>query len=150
MGEINAQYSKNAWNLRVIASYISINQASSINKAYANNTPSSLYGAYAELGYDCLFNKEAGEKALILFGRYEYMDLSASIPYNGLQNDANRQQYIVGGITYKPARGVAIKADYVQRMTGDLNPALIVTPFPQQVPYFKSNGFINLGLAYNF
>jgi len=78
------------------------------------------------------------------------MNLSAKVPANGLQNDANKQQYIVGGLTYKPVRGVAVKADYVRRITGTPNSALIVTPFPQQVPYYKNNGFVNLAVAYNF
>jgi len=67
-----------------------------------------------------------------------------------LKNDASRQQYIVAGLTYKPIRGIAIKADYIQRITGEPNPALIITPFPQTVPYYTSNGFVNLGVAYNF
>ena len=57
------------------------------------------------------------------------MNLSAVIPRNGVKNDANNQHYIIAGITYKPIRGIAVKADYMQRITGDPNPALIVTPF---------------------
>lgn len=150
LGEVNAQYADKAWNIRVIASGITIPDAANINKAYANNTPQSIYGGYAEIGYDLLYKRYGGSKALAVFGRYEYMDLSASLPSNGIFNDANKQHYIVAGLTFKPIRGVAVKADYVQRMTGDPNPVLIITPFPQQVPYFKSNGFINLGVAYNF
>jgi hypothetical protein len=78
------------------------------------------------------------------------MNLSAKLSENGVQDDKNKQQYIIAGLTFKPIRGVAIKADYVQRITGTPNSALIITPFPKQVPYFKSNGFVNLGVAYNF
>ncbi|MEJ0103181.1 MAG: hypothetical protein WDO19_11765 [Bacteroidota bacterium] len=148
--EADAQYSDNGLNIRVIGSGISIKDAANINKAYANNTPENLYGGYAEVGYNLLYNKYKDNKALILFGRYEYMNLGAKLPSSGVKNDANKQQYIVAGFTFKPIRGVAIKADYVQRITGTPNPALIITPFPQQVPYFKSDGFINLGVAYNF
>ena len=148
--EADAQYSNNGLNIRVIGSGISIKDAANINKAYANNTPESLYGGYAEAGYNLLYNKYKDNKALILFGRYEYMDLNAKLPSSGVKNDANKQQYIVGGLTFKPIRGVAVKADYVQRITGTPNQSLIITPFPQQVPYFKSNGFVNLGVAYNF
>jgi hypothetical protein len=150
LGEVNAQYSNKGWNIRVIGSGIRIPDASNINKAYANNTPSSIYGGYAEAAYDLLYGKYGGARSFTVFGRYEYMDLSAKLPSNGIFNDANKQQYIVTGLTYKPIRGVAIKADYVRRITGEPNPALIITPFPQTVPYFKSNGFINLGVAYNF
>ncbi|MBS1576257.1 MAG: hypothetical protein JST09_13215 [Bacteroidetes bacterium] len=148
--EANAQYSNNGWNVRLIGTSISIKDAANINKAYANNTPNNLYGGYWEAGYNLFYKKYKDEKALILFGRYEYMDLSAKIPSSGVKNDANKQQYIIAGLTFKPIRGVAIKADYVQRITGTPNPALIVTPFPQQVPYFKSDGFVNLGVTYNF
>lgn len=150
MGDINAQYSNGGWNVRVIGTAVSIKEASNINKAYANNTPSSAYGGYGEVGYNLLYQKHKDEKALIAFARYEYMDLSAKVPANGIQNDANRQQYVIAGFTFKPIRGVAVKADYTQRITGEPNPALIITPFPQQVPYYKSNGFVNLGIAYNF
>ena len=46
--------------------------------------------------------------------------------------------------------GVVVKADYTQRITGTPNPALVVTPFPQQRPYFTQNGFVNLGIGYSF
>lgn len=150
LAEMNGQYNNNGWNARAIIAYIHITDAAAINRAYANNTPQSLYGGYAEIGYDLFYKKHHAQKSLIAFGRYEYMNLSATVPYNGVQNDANKQQYIVAGFTYKPVSGVAVKLDYVQRITGEPNPVLIITPFPQQVPYFKSNGFINLGVAYNF
>ena len=148
--EVDAQYSDNGWNMRLIGSRVSIQNAANINKAYANNTPESLYGGYVEAGYNLFYKKYKDAKALTVFGRYEYMDLSAKLPSSGVKNDANKQQYIVAGLTFKPIRGIAIKADYVQRITGTPNPALIITPFPQQVPYFKSDGFVNLGVAYNF
>ena len=115
-----------------------------------NNTPENIAGAYAEAAYNLFYAKYKNEKALNVFARYEYLNLSSSVAKNGVQNDANRQHYIIAGITFKPIRGVAVKADYTHRTTGEQNPALIVTPFPQQVPYFKSNGFINVGVAYNF
>ncbi|TSD66564.1 hypothetical protein FFF34_003925 [Inquilinus sp. KBS0705] len=150
LGEVNAQYSNSGITFRAIATVVNIKNADAINRAFANNTPETMYGGYAELGYDLLFNKYHNEKSFIVFGRYEYLDLSAKIPDNGLKNDANKKQYFVGGFTYKPIRGIAIKGDYVRRVTGEFNQALIVTPFPQQVPYFKNNGFVNLGIAYNF
>ncbi|OJY90852.1 MAG: hypothetical protein BGP13_12655 [Sphingobacteriales bacterium 40-81] len=150
LGDFNVQYGNSGWNIRAIISGIQIPNASNINQAYANNTPKSMYGGYAEAGYDLLYSKHKDEKKLIVFGRYEYMDLGATLPGNGIKNDANTQQYIIGGLTYKPIRGVAIKADYVYRITGEPNPALIITPFPQVIPYYTHNGFLNLGVAYNF
>lgn len=150
LGEINGQYTNNGWSVRAIVSGINIPNAKNINLAYASNTPSAIYGGYAEAAYNLLYAKHKDAKSLAVFGRYEYLDMSAELPYNGIKNDANRQHYIVAGITYKPIRGIAIKADYVQRITGEPNPALIITPFPQTVPYYTSNGFVNLGVAYNF
>lgn len=150
LGDFNAQYSKGSWNIRAIISGIQIPNASNINQAYANNTPQSIYGGYGEVAYDLLYEKYKGEKSFAVFGRFEHMDLSASLPSNGIKNDANIQQYIIGGITYKPIRGVAVKADYAYRITGKPNPALIITPFPQVIPYYTHNGFLNIGIAYNF
>lgn len=150
LGEMNVQYSHNGIGIRVIGTFAHIENADAINRAYANNSPETMYGAYGELGYDLLFKKYHAAKSLILFGRYEFIDLGATVPINGIDNPANRKQYFIGGLTYKPIRGIAIKADYVRRITGEFNPALIVTPFPQQVPYFKNNGFVNTGIAYNF
>ena len=150
LGDFNAQYSKGGWAVRAIISGIQIPNASNINQAYANNTPQSIYGGYGEVAYDLLYAKYKGEKNFAVFGRFEHMDLNAAIPSNGIKNDANIQQYIIGGITYKPIRGVAVKADYVYRITGKPNPALIITPFPQVIPYYTHNGFLDIGIAYNF
>ncbi len=150
LGEINAQYNNNGISVRTIATVVHIKNAADINRAFANNTPETMYGGYAELGYDLFYPAHHGQKSFTVFGRYEYLNLGASIPTNGIENDANRKQYFIAGITYKPIRGIAIKADYVERVTGDFNQALIVTPFPQQIPYYKNNGFVNLGIAYNF
>ena len=128
IGEVNAQYASNGWNVRVIGTSLSIQNASNINKAYANNTPSSAYGGYCEAGYNLLYKKYRDEKALVAFARYEYMDMSAKIPSNGIQNDANKQQYIVAGFTFKPIRGVAVKADYVRRITGATEPCVDYYP----------------------
>ncbi|MFN8406606.1 MAG: hypothetical protein U0X71_03885 [Sphingobacteriaceae bacterium] len=150
LGEANAQYSHQGITARTIATIVTVNHADDINRAFANKTPSMMYGMYGELGYDIFYKKFHGTKALIIFGRYEYVNLNAEIPSNGIENAAGTKHYLIGGLTYKPTRGIAIKADYVRRMTGDFNPALIVTPFPQQQFYYKDNGFVNLGVAYNF
>lgn len=150
LGEFDAQYINKGLSVKLLGSTLNIPDAANINLAYANNTPKAIYGAYAEVGYDFMFNKYEGVKSLTAFGRFETLDLNAKIPSNGIKNDANSQQYIVGGVTYKPIRGITIKADYVERITGEPNPALIITPFPQQVPYFTKNGFVNVGVGYSF
>lgn len=149
--EGNVQYHKNGISFRALAVAVSITDAFKINRAYANNTPSMMVGYYAELGYDLyrLINSQS-HKNLVLFARQEFMDLNYHIPENGIKNGTNKKNYTVVGITFRPVSGVVVKADYVLRKTDKRNDDLIVTPFPQQQPYYTSNGFLNLGLGYSF
>ena len=149
--EANIQYHKNGMVFKALATTVQIQDAYAINRAYANNTPSSMVGAYAEVGYNLLkaFN-ESTTKNFTLFARYEWMDLNQGIPSNGIENGTLRKKFTVVGLTYQPVQGVVIKADYVLRNTGERNPELIVTPFPQTLPYYTSNGFINIGIGYSF
>ena len=149
--ECNAQYRHQGVELKIIACMMKVKNANNINQVFANNIASSMQGAYAELAYNFL-HKQRGEKAkyLAAFGRVEYVDLNVNVPENGIRNEANQQYYYVGGITYKPTRGVSLKFDYTYRITGEQNTALVVTPFPQLTPYYTHKGFINLGMGYNF
>ncbi len=149
--EANAQYNSNGLSLKGLVTMISIYDAFEINRAYASNTPSAMVGAYAEVGYNFyhLINQES-RKNLTLFVREEFMDLNYKIPSNGIRNGINRKNFIVTGITYQPVSGVIVKIDYVLRKTDARNDDLIVTPFPQQLPYYTSNGFLNVGLGYSF
>ena len=149
--EANAQYHNHGVSFRALAAMVKIYDAFEINRAYANNTPSSLIGMYAELGYNFyeLINKEA-KKNLTVFVRHEFLDMNYKIPTNGIRNGTNRRNYTIAGITYQPVSGVIVKMDYVLRNTDERNDDLIVTPFPQLLPYYKSNGFFNIGLGYSF
>ncbi len=149
LSEANVSYYNGGFLVRAIGTYASIQNADEINKAYANNTPEKMYGGYAELAYDVLHHLKK-QHSLVVFARYEHISLNAKMPKNGIINEANNKNYLVAGFTYKPIKGIAIKADYVKLATGDFNQALIVTPFPKQVFYYRNNSFINIGLAYNF
>jgi hypothetical protein len=151
LAEANAQYRSSGFSFRALATVVSITDAFEINRAYANNTPSMMYGMYAEIGYNFYhLIDENSNKNLTLFVREELMDLNYKIPVNGIRNGINKKGYTVLGITYQPVSGVIIKADYVLRKTDERNDDLIVTPFPQQLPYYTTNGFFNLGLGYSF
>jgi hypothetical protein len=151
LGELNIQYLNNGFSFKTLGAAVSIPDASKINRAYASNTPEMMIGGYAEIGYDLIrFFKKDSEKNLTVFGRYEYMDMNYKIPDNGIKNGLLEKQFIVAGLSYIPVRGVIVKADYVHRTTGDLNPALVINPFPQQQKYYTTNGFINLGIGYSF
>lgn len=150
LNEFNVQYRNNGVEAKALAAYISIPNALEINRAYANNTPNAVLGAYAEIGYNILTKTKYNKHSFVPFVRYEYMDLNSSIASNGVENDANKKSFLIAGITYKPLQGVAIKMDYTLQQTGVQNSALIVTPFPQQVPYYTKKNFLNLGIAYSF
>lgn len=150
LGEADVQYLTKGFIFKALGTAVSIPDAQAINRAYANNTPELMWGAYAEVGYNLFNITGETEKNLTVFARYETLDLNAQMPENGIKDDFTAQQYIVGGVTWMPVRGVAIKADYVQRMTGDPNPALQITPFINGQTFYASRGFVNLGVAYSF
>lgn len=149
--EANTVYHDHGISFRALATMVSIPHAFEINRAYANNTPSTMIGGYAEVGYNFypLINPEV-RKNLTVFVRQELMDLNYKIPSNGIRNGTNRRSYTVAGITYQPVNGVVLKIDYVLRKTDERNDDLIVTPFPQLLPYYTSNGFLNIGFGYSF
>ncbi|HOY47926.1 MAG TPA: hypothetical protein PL185_04330 [Flavobacteriales bacterium] len=150
--EANVQYqSQSGFEFKVLGTLSTIKDAASINRAYSNNTPGKMWGAYAEIGYNILKAfKPNTERSLVLFARAEAMDLNAEVPFNGIHNPEQNKQFFITGITYTPVRGVVVKVDYVHRMTGTPNPALILTPYPSALPYFNSNGFLNIGAGYSF
>jgi len=151
LAEVDAQYHQNGLAFKALATVVSLPNAFEINRAYANNTPSTMVGYYAELGYNFyqLINPDV-RKNLTFFVREEFMDLNYRVPSNGIKNGINHKTYTVTGITFQPVNGVIVKMDYVLRKTQPRNEDLIVTPFPQQLPYYTSNGFFNIGLGYSF
>lgn len=150
LGEMNITYRYKGWNIKTLGAYCSIPDANRLNTAYASNTPEMMYGYLGEIGYDILSNTKWNNKSLILFTRFEGLDLMASVPSNGIKNEIYRQQYIIAGISYFPTRGVVIKADWKHVSTGDPNPDLIFNPNPNFPAYLPENNFYQLGIAYSF
>lgn len=147
----DAQYLGQGLRIKLLATAVSIPDADRINRAYASNTPELMTGAYAELGYNLLHVlSPASERELEVFVRGEKLDLNAAIPANGIDDPTLDRGYLITGLTYMPVNGVCVKADYVFRHTGAPNPALLVTNYPRQLPYYQDNGFLNLGVAYSF
>jgi len=151
IGETDLQYANNGFQVRVLGTIVSIPDAAKINRAYANNTPQTEYGAYAEIGYD-LFHLAPGqhEKQLIVFIRDEKFDVNASIPSNGVIDGTLNQNHVVAGFTYLPIRNVAIKADIRIVHTGTQNPNLVINPNPATLPYQQNYNLVNLGIALSF
>lgn len=150
LSEINVQYNKKRWSFKTLGCIISISDANKINLAYANNTANLMMGGMFELGYNLFKGESINDKKLILFSRYEWFDLNYKMPSNGIKDNALNQQYIVAGVTYKPTTGVALKFDYVNRLSGTLNTAFNTNPFPTLPPYFRNNHFYQIGFGYNF
>lgn len=151
IGEADMIWTHNAWEARVLGTIVSIPNASAINRAYANNTPQTEYGAYAELGYDLFYRAGSKQdKKLVVFVRDEKFDVNAQIPSNGLTDGTLNQNHIVAGFTYLPIKNVAIKADVRFVHTGDQNPALIINPNPVALPYQPNYNLIDLGVALSF
>ncbi len=149
--EANVQYLGEGLRVKVLATQVDIPNAARINRAFDNNTPERMFGAYAEVGYDLwTILKPQQKRDLIAFVRVESLDMNSAIPFNGIEDPTLRQTYVVAGLTYSPVGGISVKADYSQRSTGKPNAALNMDPDPQAQPYFTENGFVNIGLAYSF
>jgi hypothetical protein len=150
--EADMQYNHKGVSVKALFTTVNIADAKNINRAYANNTPEKMMGYYAEAGYNILRLLKKHEQNLMLFARYEKLDMNYKYneSSNGLLDETLNQTYIIGGLTYQPIKGVTVKADYVFKQTGDQNPALVVNPFPGARPYQKKQGFFSLGVGYSF
>lgn len=153
LGEANVQYNHKGISAKVLGAYISLPEADKINRAYAKNMASGMYGAYAELGYDWfhLVKKNKGGQ-FITFVRYEMIDLNSSLPAapDAIIDETLKQSHLVAGISYLPIPNVTIKADVRLMHTGDQNPVLVVNPAPNALPYQPNNTFLNIGIGYSF
>lgn len=151
LGEADLQYEAKGFSARILGSIISIPDASDINRAYANNTPQTAYGVYGEIAYNIFEQlKNLNKQQMILFVRYEKLDMNATIPANGIIDGTLDQQHIVAGINYLPIKNVAVKADLRFQHTGEQNPDLIINPNPAAPAYQVNNTFLNLGIGLSF
>jgi hypothetical protein len=80
-----------------------------------NSPGTSLTGMYAELGYNILgLIAPASTQELIPFARYEMVDTQATVAASATASEAYQEQtYLTVGMHYKPAFGVAFKADVI-------------------------------------
>lgn len=141
--ECNLQYKVKGFQLKGLVSFINISEAEKMNSFYGNNIAQNILGYYLEAGYNLMHKTD---KSLILFSRYENIDMTHKIAANSLYNPANNLQFLTSGLTYLPHQGVAIKLDYVYRLTGTLNSSLV----DPNNAYISSQNSIILSLAYSF
>ena len=151
ISEADVQYENNGFAAKLLASIVSIPNASEINRAYANNTPQQAYGYYAELAYNIFeHSQKLKDQNLNVFARYEKLDMNASLPSNGIYDGMLKQEHIVLGVSYLPTKNVALKCDVRLTSTGKQNPDLVVNPSPVSLPYKTNNTLINIGLGFSF
>lgn len=149
--EANAQYRHRGWVIRALAAASAIPDAADLNAAYATNTPEQMYGFLGEVSYNLLAKRHPDQsRQLNLFARYEWMDLMAKVPENGIRDLQHKRSYIVAGVTYMPVRGVVLKFDWKRMQTGTPNPALIFNPNPSMPAYLPTQYIYQLGMAYSF
>ncbi len=141
--EYNIQYKKNGLQLKGLASFINIKDASKLNSFYGSDVAQNIFGFYTEVAYNLTHKKE---KAFILFSRYENIDMTNKVPSNTLSNKANNLQFLTSGISILPHPGVMIKLDYSYMLTGKQNSTLI-NPLN---PYNRVQHTVNIGLGYSF
>jgi len=149
LGEADLQYAKNGIGIKILGTYMAYPEAGKLNAAYAKNTPSGMYGAYAELGYDFLYQKH-GQDQFIAFARAEMLDMNANTASNGIYDGTQKQTHIIAGVNYLPIPNIAIKADVRLLHTGPQNPALVINPAPNALPYKENTQFLNIGVGYSF
>ncbi len=151
IGEADLQYSVKGFSAKLLASIVAIPDAADINRAYASNAPKREYGAYAEVGYNLFHTvKKLDSQELVVFVRYEKLDMNAEIPLNGIMDETLNQQHIVAGLNYLPVKNVVLKADVRLVHTGKENPDLIINPSPVAPPYQQDNTLFNLGIGFAF
>jgi hypothetical protein len=153
--EADAQYENNAWSAKALGVYISYPDAGRMNTVYGNNTATGMYGAFMEVAYNWLFNRQArnlSKASLISFARFEELNMNSSIAANGegIYDGTEKQIHLIAGLGYLPLPNVVIKADVRLMHTGSQNPALVVNPPPNALPYQQNNQFLNLGIGYSF
>jgi hypothetical protein len=152
LGEAHARYEQGGLQAKLLGTIVSIPDAGSINTAFTNNTPRTMWGAYAEAGYDLLSSMRVAPRdpQLILFLRFERFDLNAKVPANGVKDETLNQAHLISGFTYLPHPSVVIKADVRFAHTGEENPLLTGGSQSGNSPYESGNTFVNLGIGFSF
>ncbi|MFP5040908.1 hypothetical protein [Parasediminibacterium sp. JCM 36343] len=151
LGEADVQYNNNAFSAKALGTYIYYPDAGKVNAAYSKNLATAMYGAYAELGYNWLYNKNNNQQ-FISFVRAEVLDLNASTPAppKAIYDGTEKQTHIIAGFSYLPIPNVVLKADVRVLHTGQQNPDLVINPAPNASPYQQNNSFLNIGIGYSF
>ena len=153
LGEFDIQYASGGFAAKALGTYIAYPDADRIYRAYGKNVPAAMYGTYLELAYDWLHSRQKTQQ-FITFARVEALDLNSKISNLQKEEDQNdgtlKQVHVIAGIGYLPIPNVVIKMDVRLLHTGVQNPALVINPPPNALPYKQNNQFLNIGIGYSF
>ena len=151
LGEANVQYAHNGFSAKAIYARIYYPEADKINAAYAKNISTGMYGSYIEAAYDLLYHQQKKAQC-VAFVRAELLNMNATIPTppKAIYDGTEKQTHIIAGISYLPIQNVVIKADVRLLHTGPQNPALVINPPPNALPYKQNDQFLNIGIGYSF
>ena len=153
LGEADVQYSQSGVSFKALGVITHYSDAGKVDRAYGKNLATGMYGAYAELGYDVLHAHSKHHNSpmqLIAFARYEMLDQNRNIPDDAIIDETLKQRHLIAGLNFMPIPNLTFKADVRLLHTGDQNPALVINPAPNALPYQSNNTFLNVGFGYSF
>lgn len=124
--EGHADLQLQALKLRALIASADLGDVASLNRSLAtdengvvpadsdiDSVGSSQLGWYVEAGYDLLHGRDAGEKALLPFIRYEQINTQEDVPEGFASSGANDRELITVGVHFRPLDEIVFKADYV-------------------------------------
>jgi hypothetical protein len=153
LGEGDLQYAHAGLSAKGLIAYSAFPDAAKIYRAYGSNVASGMWGGYVELAYDWLHPRQKTQQ-FISFVRVEALDLNAGLSDLQKQDDQYdgtlKQTHIIAGIGYLPIPNVVIKADVRLLHTGPQNPALVINPSPNAMPYRQNDQLLHIGIGYSF
>ena len=114
--DVHAQYERRGLQARALYVRSNVHDVPLINAANGwsgeESVGSRQYGFYAEVGYDLMSGKGAGQWAVIPFVRHERLNPQDRVPAGFEKDPSLDQKTWTAGVSVKPLTGVAFKADY--------------------------------------
>lgn len=133
---MDVRYNYKAFQARGQLNYSDISNTEAYNEFTGKDLGSSLFGYYAEVGYDVLscFNKDIDEELIAAF-RYEFFDTHNSFYNDDFRNEVYARTIYTFALGYKVAPGAVFKADF--QLAGD----------DTQMDILKYNKQVNFGVG---
>lgn len=116
--EADARFERFGWKLRAEYAHVFVTGADRIANYLRDEEPtlevigSSMYGYYAEVGYNVLYRLKRTTHELIPFARWEELNTRATVPDVVGATAGDPYRWLTVGLTYKPHPQLALKVDY--------------------------------------